>query len=64
VVTCQTCDASWERDLSHRCRSCGSDRVVYAPQPMWEKGRGDQRSPVGRYDRYHCAACGEPDAVR
>jgi len=64
TVTCGTCGHTWDRDLSAHCRSCGSDRVVYAPRPLWEKGRGDQRTPAGRFDAYHCAACGDSDALR
>jgi ribosomal protein S27E len=61
-VTCEACGHSWDRDLTVRCRTCGSERVVYAPRPLWEKGRGDQRSPAGRIDAYHCADCGDSDA--
>ena len=64
VATCGSCGATWDRDLTARCRTCGSHRVVYAPKPLWEKGRGDQRTPAGRIDAHHCADCGDDDALR
>ncbi len=63
TVHCEACGHKWNRDLTARCRSCGSDRVVYAPRPLWEKGRGEQRTPAGRIDAYHCAECGDSDAM-
>lgn len=64
VVRCGRCGTTWERDPSRpRCVLCGSDNVVYAPQPLWEKGRGDQRTPAGKRDAYRCYACGAVDAT-
>ncbi len=62
-LTCQTCGAGWQRDPTRRCRACGSDNLRYTPRPLWEKGRGDQRTPAGRIDAYACNDCGERDAV-
>ena len=63
VLTCAACGKRWERDTSKRCRSCGSDNLRYTPRPLWEKGRGEQRTPAGRIDAYFCNDCGDTDAV-
>ena len=56
-ITCGACGATWDRDMRPRWRLCGSDDLSYAPKPLWEKGRGDQRTPAGRIDAYQCHAC-------
>lgn len=60
---CGSCGHTWDRQLSPRCAICGSQRVTYAPRPLWEKGRGDQRTPAGRIDSYTCADCGGVDVT-
>jgi ribosomal protein L40E len=60
---CEACGARWERDPTRRCRKCGSDNLRYTPRPLWEKGRGDQRTPAGRFDAWMCNDCGETDAT-
>ncbi|MEE8331846.1 MAG: hypothetical protein V3R84_08745 [Acidimicrobiia bacterium] len=62
-LRCAACGASWERETTRRCRNCDSDDLRYTPKPLWEKGRGEQRTPAGRIDAYACNACGEADVV-
>ncbi len=63
-LTCGACGARWARDPTRRCVQCGSDDLRYTPRPLWEKGRGDQRTPAGRFDAWACNACGRADATR
>lgn len=62
-ITCGSCATTWDRDMRPRCRLCGSDDLSYTPKPLWEKGRGDQRTPAGRIDAYRCNACGGGDVT-
>jgi predicted RNA-binding Zn-ribbon protein involved in translation (DUF1610 family) len=62
-LRCEACGATWERDASPKCRLCGSDDLRYAPRPLWERGRGTQRTPAGRLDAYDCYACGGKDVT-
>jgi hypothetical protein len=62
-LTCEACGSSWERDARPRCRLCGSDDLRYVPRPLWERGRGEQRTPAGRRDAYDCYACGGRDVT-
>ena len=62
-LECEACGATWERDASPRCLLCGSDDLRYAPRPLWERGRGTQRTPAGRLDAYDCYACGGKDVT-
>ena len=57
-VECEACGARWERDIRPRCRLCGSEDLRYTPEPLWERGRGDQRTPAGRRDAWACNECG------
>ena len=52
-----------QRGTRRRCRSCGSENLRYTPKPLWEKGRGEQRTPTERIDAYACNDCGEADVV-
>jgi hypothetical protein len=63
VLECEVCGVSWDRDARPRCRLCGSDDLRYAPEPLWERGRGEQRTPAGRRDAYDCYACGGRDVT-
>ncbi len=63
-LRCLACDATWRRDPTPRCRRCGSTDLRKTPRPLWEKGRGDQRTPAGFFDAYACNSCGEADATR
>ena len=63
TVTCGVCGEVWSRDPRLRCRLCGSDNLEYTPRPLWERGRGQQRTPAGRFDAYACLACGGHDVT-
>lgn len=58
TIRCGACGNEWVRDAQRRCRLCGSSDLRYTPEPLWEKGRGDQRTPAGRRDAYACWDCG------
>jgi hypothetical protein len=58
VIRCDACDHEWVRDTTLRCGLCGSSDLRYTPEPLWEKGRGDQRTPAGRIDQFACWSCG------
>jgi len=62
-MSCEACGAAWERDVRLRCRLCGSENLLYTPRPLWEKGRGDQHTPAGRFDAYACGDCGGRDVT-
>lgn len=62
-VTCLSCGRVWERAGSRRCGLCGSDNLEYSPRALWEKGRGEQRTPAGRIDAYYCHECGGHDVT-
>ncbi len=63
TVACEACGHTFERDVSLRCGLCGSPHLIYSPRALWEKGRGDQRTPAGRIDSYACADCGGLDVT-
>lgn len=62
-IVCGTCAHRWLRDTGLRCRLCGSADLRYTPKPLWEKGRGEQRTPAGRQDAYACWSCGGRDVT-
>jgi len=62
-LVCDRCGVRWERDPTLRCRLCGSDTLRYTPRPLWERGRGEQRTPAGRIDAYSCDSCGGRDVT-
>lgn len=62
-ITCEVCGATWERDTTRRCKLCGSTDLAYTPRPLWEKGRGDQRTPAGEIPAYTCRSCGGRDVT-
>lgn len=58
-LRCGSCGHQWVRDSELRCRLCGSTDLRYTPEAtVWEKGRGDQRTPAGISDAYACWDCG------
>ena len=57
VITCGACGASWERDPSPRCRSCGGADLQPVPLAIVEKGRGTQLSVVGTRTVNLCSVC-------
>lgn len=63
-IECEACGVSWQRDPRARCGICGSSDLRYTPRPLWERGRGEQRTPAGRIDAYACNACGGSDVTR
>lgn len=63
ALRCEACGATWDRDARPRCRLCGSDDLRYVPRPLWERGRGQQRTPAGRRDAYDCYVCGGRDVT-
>ena len=64
TLTCESCGATWERDLTPVCRLCGSDDLeAYRTDTLAEKGRGDQWAPSGIQVRYRCWNCGGDDVT-
>lgn len=59
TITCGSCGASWNRDLSPRCRQCDGDDMQSVPLAIVEKGRGTQLSVVGTRIVYLCSVCDE-----
>ena len=62
-ITCHACETVWERHGDRRCRLCGSADLRYTPKPLWERGRGEQRTPAGQIPAYACWACGGTDVT-
>lgn len=62
-VTCEACGTSWQRDTQRRCRLCGSTDLAYSPRALWERGRGEQRTPAGEIPAYACYDCGGHDVT-
>jgi hypothetical protein len=62
-VTCNSCGTVWERHGDRRCRLCGSADLRYTPKPLWERGRGEQRTPAGEIPAYACWTCGGTDVT-
>lgn len=62
-ITCLACGAVWDRDAERRCRLCGSADLEYTPKPLWERGRGEQRTPAGKIAAYACWSCGGRDVT-
>lgn len=58
VIRCAACAHEWVRDTTLRCSLCGSADLRHTPEPLWEKGRGEQRTPAGFHDVYACWSCG------
>ena len=56
-ITCAACDLTWDRDPAPRCRRCGNNDVVRAPQAVWGKARGTQLVVVGLRDVHLCPDC-------
>jgi hypothetical protein len=63
-LTCDSCGATWQRNTTRRYRRCGSDDLRYTPRPLWGKGRGNQRTPVGRLGAFVCNAGDGADVLR
>lgn len=64
VITCQRCGTGFDRDLTPRCRACGSEELVPTSANLLEdSGRGDMTTPTGIVRRWVCWACGAEDAT-
>ncbi len=61
AMSCGACHHRWERDLTKRCRTCGSLDIQTVPLAIIEKGRGTQLSVVGTRPIDLCSIC---DAAR
>lgn len=57
VVTCETCDTRWQRDLTPTCRDCGGTDVREAVQAVVEKSRGTQLSMTSLTQVWLCPDC-------
>lgn len=64
TISCGSCGATWDRDLSPRCQHCGGDDVQPVPLAIVEKGRGTQLSVVGTRIVYLCSTCDDQALVR
>lgn len=62
-VTCERCGTVWERHSERRCGLCGSKDLEYTPKPLWERGRGEQRTPAGEIPAYACWTCRSRDVT-
>lgn len=63
ALSCLACGIEWERDTTRRCKLCGSDNLRYRPNPLWEKGRGEQHTPAGKITSYACNDCSGLDVT-
>ena len=63
TITCQRCGLIWDRDLSPRCKDCGSTDVRPAFQAILEKSRGTQLSMQSVRLIHLCPHC-DPDQLR
>jgi len=57
TVTCGGCGATWTRDPSPRCATCGRTDLQAVPLAIVEKGRGTQLSVVGTRIVHLCSVC-------
>ena len=62
-VACGACALVWHRRPGRACALCGSEQLKHRPEPVWEKARGDQRTPAGWLDAWDCYACGGRDVT-
>lgn len=58
TITCESCGASWDRDITPTCSLCGStDLQGVHTSTLQEKGRGDQWAPSGIRIAWYCWSC-------
>jgi len=57
TVACGACGATWVRDTSPRCKTCGGRDLQPVPLAIVEKGRGTQLSVVGTRTVFLCSTC-------
>ena len=51
------CGASWTRDRTPRCATCGGQNLVHRPVALMQKARGNAISMVGAGSTQLCAVC-------
>lgn len=56
-ITCGRCGASWNRDTTPTCATCGGDQIVFRPRTMTQYSRGTQLSIVGWQNVPLCLTC-------
>lgn len=56
-LTCESCGATWDRELVPACPECGGDDLQAIPLAIVEKGRGTQLSVVGTRIIHLCYDC-------
>lgn len=56
-ITCGACGASWARDTTPTCATCGGDEIVFRPRTMTQYSRGTQLSVVGWQNVPLCLQC-------
>ncbi|MGH3502131.1 MAG: hypothetical protein ACRDQA_14785 [Nocardioidaceae bacterium] len=56
-VTCECCGASWDRDTTPACATCGGDEIIFHPRAMTQYSRGAQLSIVGWQNVPLCLTC-------
>ena len=57
TVTCGRCGLVWDRDLTPRCPTCGSDDVRAALRSIVDKSRGTQLSIQAMRVVHLCPTC-------
>ncbi len=57
TVTCGACELVWERDLTPRCPTCGSEDVRAALRSIVDKSRGTQLSIQSMQVVHLCREC-------
>jgi len=60
-ITCAACGATWERDLTPRCSTCGRTDLRDALEAILDKSRGTQLSIQAMKVIWLCPDC---DAVK
>lgn len=63
TITCGSCGAVWDRDLTPRCATCGRDDVRPAMQAILDKSRGTQLSIQSMRVVWLCPEC-DVDTLR
>jgi hypothetical protein len=56
-MNCEECGAAWERRLTKRCATCGSEDLQTVPLAIVERSRGTQLSVVGTRSVDLCSVC-------
>lgn len=59
-IRCDSCGATWMRDSTPTCGTCGGTNIIVRPRTLTQYSRGTQLSIVGWQDVPCCTTC---DAV-